>query len=64
MKPKSRGAGIMISDYIDEHSGFLCLTDQEYERMKETNPSAKSLLVNFFWSMERTERVIVPEISL
>lgn len=48
MKPKSRGAGIMISDYIDEHSGFLCLTDQEYERMKETNPSAKKFARQLF----------------
>ena len=24
--PKSRGSGIMISDFIDEHNGFLSLT--------------------------------------
>ena len=41
MKPKSKGAGIMVSDFIDEHSGFLSLTDEEYERAKIMNPSAK-----------------------
>jgi hypothetical protein len=41
MKPKSRGAGIMVSDFIDEHSGFLAYTDEEYERAKALNPSAK-----------------------
>ena len=29
MKPESRGAGIMVSDFIDEHNGFLVLSDQE-----------------------------------
>ena len=28
MKPKSKGAGIMISDFIDEHDGFLALNDE------------------------------------
>ena len=41
MKPKSRGAGIMLSDFIDEYSGFLAFTDEEYERAKTMNPSAK-----------------------
>ena len=31
MKPKSKGAGIMVSDFIDEHNGFLALNDEEYE---------------------------------
>ena len=31
MKKKSRGAGIMVSDFIDNHNGFLALTDREYE---------------------------------
>ena len=34
-----RGRGIMVSDYIDEHNGYLGLTDQEYEdaRVNYTN---------------------------
>ena len=29
MKPKSKGAGIMVSDFVDEHYGFLALSDYE-----------------------------------
>lgn len=29
IQPKTRGWGIMVSDYIDQHSGFLCLTSDE-----------------------------------
>ena len=31
MKPKSKDAGIMVSDFIDERNGFLVLNDEEYE---------------------------------
>ena len=30
-KPKSKGAGIRVSGFIDEHNGFLALTDEECE---------------------------------
>ena len=30
IKPKSIGAVIMVSDFIDEHNGFLALTEDEY----------------------------------
>ena len=39
IKPKSKGAGIMVSDFIDEHSGFLAFSDEEYEKAKEINPN-------------------------
>jgi len=32
LKPKSRGSGIMVSDFIDEHNGYLRLTDEEFSR--------------------------------
>ena len=38
MKPKSRGSGIMVSDFIDEHSGFLALTEAEYNVAKVATP--------------------------
>ena len=38
MKPKSRGAGIMVSDFVDEHNGFLALSDAEYDEVKATKP--------------------------
>jgi len=31
----------MVSDFVDEHNGFLALTDEEYEQAKQTNPSVK-----------------------
>jgi hypothetical protein len=30
IQPKTKGSGIMVSDFIDQHSGFLNLSDQEY----------------------------------
>jgi hypothetical protein len=38
MKPKSKGAGIMVSDFVDEHNGFLALSDAEHHRPKTSNP--------------------------
>ena len=32
--PKSRGSGIMVSDFITESDGYLCLTPSEYDAMK------------------------------
>ena len=37
MRPKSKRAGIMVSDFIDNHSGFLALNDEEYDRSKAAN---------------------------
>ena len=39
MKKKSTEAGIMVSDLIDEHNGFLALSDEEYQAAKATNPN-------------------------
>ena len=30
IRPKSRGAGIMVSDFIDEYNGYLRLTKEEF----------------------------------
>ena len=37
MKPKNKGAGIMVSDFIDERNGYLCLTQEEYVRAREAD---------------------------
>ena len=29
----------MYSDFIEEYNGFLALTDEEYERAKQTDPN-------------------------
>ncbi len=36
MKPKSKGAGVMVSDFVDERTGFLAFTDEEYLQTKNT----------------------------
>ena len=38
LKPKSKGSGIMVSDFIDEHNGFLALSDEEHDKAKVSNP--------------------------
>ena len=32
LKPKSRGPGIMVSDFIDERNGYMHLTEEEYQK--------------------------------
>ena len=38
LRPKIKGSGLMVSDFVDERSGFLQLTDEEYERAKIVSP--------------------------
>ena len=39
IQPKTKGAGIMISDYVDQHTGFLRLTSAEAELARSEDPS-------------------------
>ena len=39
IRPKSKGSGIMVSDFIDQHSGYLRLTDEEHELATSTDPT-------------------------
>ena len=39
--PKTKGSGIMVSDFVEEHGGYLILTDEEFEDAKKKNPSIK-----------------------
>ena len=41
IRPKSKGAGIMISDLIDERNGYLCLTQEEYTKAREADSSVR-----------------------
>lgn len=41
LRPKSKGAGIMVSDFISEKCGYLALTSEELIRARRTNPSMK-----------------------
>ena len=55
MKPKSRGAGIMVSDFVDEHYGFLALSDSEYEAAKASNPRIRRYAREFLEYVENRE---------
>ena len=44
-----------ISDFIDEHNGFLSLTDEEYKRAKQANPRAKKYARRFLEYGENRE---------
>lgn len=37
IRPKSKGSGIMVSDFVDERNGYLALTEEEHQ----DNPSIK-----------------------
>ena len=39
MRPKSKGSGIMVSDFVSERDGYLALTENEYQRAKRVDPS-------------------------
>ena len=46
IRPKGRGSDIMVSDFIDEHNGYLRLTQEEQDFAKEQgldipNPEAR-----------------------
>ena len=34
IQDESKGAGIMVSDFIDEKNGFLQLTQEKYDQSK------------------------------
>ena len=38
IQPKTKGSGIMVSDFVNAHSGFLQLTDSEHALAKATDP--------------------------
>ncbi len=38
IRPKGQGRGLMVSDFIEEHGGYLRLSDEEYERAKGSHP--------------------------
>ena len=37
----------MVSDFVEEHGGFLKLSDKEFEQAKRTNLILSKVLVNF-----------------
>ena len=55
MKPKSKGAGIMVSDFIDKHNVFLALSDDEYQAAKQSNPQIRPYAREFLEYEESKE---------
>ena len=41
MRPKSKGSGIMVSDFLSERDGYLALTEDEYKKAKQMDPSIR-----------------------
>lgn len=41
LRPKSKGAGIMVSDFLNERHGYLALTDEEHSEAIKVDPSIK-----------------------
>ena len=41
IRPKSKGSGIMVSDFIDERNGYLRLTDEEFTQAQTKDPSIR-----------------------
>ena len=74
MRPKGRGAGLMVSDFIKERDGYLAIPDALYETVKQHDPTVpQSVRVIFeygknhdgYWNnelfMEQMEMVKVAE---
>ena len=38
IQPKTKGSGIMVSDFIEQHNGYLRLTDAEFAVAKTADP--------------------------
>ena len=67
MRPKSKGSGIMVSDFIEERGGYLHLTDEEFERAKQTDTTIRKYACQLleygearegYWTSERFMRQI------
>ena len=44
IRPKGRGAGLMVSDFIEEKGGYLAIPDSMYEAVKQHDLHAAGIL--------------------
>ena len=52
--PKTKGSGIMVADFIEEHAGYLAFTPEEHEMAKARFPSIpKSARVLFEYGADK-----------
>ena len=38
IQPKKKGAVVMVSDFMEQHQGFLCITEEEHTTITPQNP--------------------------
>ena len=55
LKPKSKGSGIMVSDFVDEYNGFLALSDEECETATTKHPNIRKYAREFLEYGENKE---------
>ena len=59
IQPKTEGAGIMISDFVDQHRGYLRLTDSEHALVTANDPKTARALLEYgaekegYWTGEK-----------
>lgn len=62
LRPKSKGSGIMVSDFVDERHGYLAMTNEEYQNASNDDPAitkgARQLLAygenrEGYWTCEK-----------
>ena len=62
LRPKSKGAGIMVLDIVDERNGYLTLNNEEFDQASRMNPDimkqARCLLLygeskEGYWTSEK-----------
>ena len=51
-RPKGKGKGIMISDFVEEYGGFLALTDDELQRARQVGQYAFDQLIRLQFKNE------------
>ena len=39
IKPKGRGAGVMVSDFVEERAGYLALSSSMYQSITDHDPA-------------------------
>ena len=71
IRPKGQGRGIMVSDFIDEHNGYLALTDDEleegrkmYANLKQTAKLKIGAEYQGYWNSEKFLEKIIHAIKI
>ena len=73
IRPKSQGRGLMVSNFVTEHDGLLQLTDEEFEKAQQSNPSISKCareIIKFgaasegYWNSERFLRQMERAIAI